>query len=436
MEMKKIFFISIVLSVIQFAQTKELTLDESLRIGLQNSRQIKISESVLRSSDEKITEYSSQMLPKLSLSAGYTYMNLNDPTEIGFGPFLMTVKNPFTLYGMQLSIQQPIFTGFQLSSLKSSAENIYEAMSSDHQKNINNKAFEIYSAYWNLFKTQKQVELIEERMTSLDEDLRRTKDFVDNGLATMNDYLRIELQVSNTRLQLIDAKNAREISRAAFNQSIGFPLNDSTKIDSDLVFHQPDYPEYEELIMEAENNRQELKSMEFKILAGEDKISAANSNWWPKLYASGNFLLYNVNAETFSMENEKLQAWFAGLSLSWDLWNWGNTSSKSAQAEEEVLQNRESLELLKEQIEIEVYNTYLALNSNAEKIKVSQLAVLSAEENFRIVNEKYEHQLATANDLIDAEVALLNSRSMLTISQADFELVKVRLNLAIGRKIY
>lgn len=436
MEMKKIFFISIVLSVIQFAQTKELTLDESLRIGLQNSRQIKISESVLRSSDEKITEYSSQMLPKLSLSAGYTYMNLNDPTEIGFGPFLMTVKNPFTLYGMQLSIQQPIFTGFQLSSLKSSAENIYEAISSDHQKNINNKAFEIYSAYWNLFKTQKQVELIEERMTSLDEDLRRTKDFVDNGLATMNDYLRIELQVSNTRLQLIDAKNAREISRAAFNQSIGFPLNDSTKIDSDLVFHQPDYPQYEELVMEAENNRQELKSMEFKILAGEDKISAANSNWWPKLYASGNFLLYNVNAETFSMENEKLQAWFAGLSLSWDLWNWGNTSSKSAQAEEEVLQNRESLELLKEQIEIEVYNTYLALNSNAEKIKVSQLAVLSAEENFRIVNEKYEHQLATANDLIDAEVALLNSRSMLTISQADFELVKVRLNLAIGRKIY
>lgn len=85
MDMKKIVFITIILSVIQFAQTKELTLDESLRIGLQNSRQIKISESVLRSSDEKITEYSSQMLPKLSLSAGYTYMNLNDPTEIGFG---------------------------------------------------------------------------------------------------------------------------------------------------------------------------------------------------------------------------------------------------------------------------------------------------------------------------------------------------------------
>lgn len=434
--MKKIIFISLILSVIQFAQTKKLTIEESLQIGLQNSRQIKISESVLRSSDEKITEYSSQMLPKLSLSAGYTYMNLNDPAEIGFGPFPMEVKNPFTLYGMQLSIQQPIFTGFQLSSQKSSAENNYEAMNSEHQKNINSKAFEIYSAYWNLFKAQKQVELIEEYTHSLDEDLRKTKDFVDNGLATMNDYLKLELQDANTMLQLIDAKNTREVARATFNKVIGLPLNDSTEIETSFISPQPTEFNYEELMIEAANTRLELKSMEFKILSGEDRITAANSNWWPKLYASGNFFLYNVNAETFSMDNEKLQLWFAGLSLSWDLWNWGYTSSKSAQAEEDVLQNKESLELLKEQIEIEVYNAYLTLNSNIEKIKVSQFAVLSAQENFRITKDKYDYQLATTNDIIDAEVDLLNSQTKLTIVQADYELAKVKLDLVVGRRIY
>jgi outer membrane protein len=434
--MKKIIFILLVFAVILSAQDKKLTLEESLQIGLGNSRQIKISESLLRSSDEKVTEYASQMLPKLSLSAGYTYMNLNEPTEIGLGPFPTTVKNPFYLYGMQLSIQQPIFTGFQLSSLANSAENNYEAMSSEHQKNINNKAFEIYSAYWNFFKAQKQVELIEEYTHSLDEDLRKTKDFVDNGLATTNDYLKLELQASNTMLQLIDAKNNREIARATFNKSIGLPLTDSTEIETNLVLPQSTDFTHDELMIEAVNNRQEFRSMEFKILAGEERITAANSNWWPKLYASGNFFLYNVNAETFSMENEKLQAWFAGLSLSWDLWNWGYTSSKSAQAEEEVLQSKESLELLKEQIEIEVYNAYLNLNSNIEKIKVSQFAVLSAEENFRITKDKYDYQLATTNDLIDAEVELLNSKTKLTISQADYELAKVKLDLAVGRRIY
>ncbi len=434
--MKKIFFISLIVSVVMSAQDKKLTLEESLQIGLQNSRQIKISESVLRSSDEKVSEYTSQMLPKLSLSAGYTYMNLNEPTEIGLGPFPATVKNPFYLYGMQLSIQQPIFTGFQLSSLKSSAKNNYEAMSSEHQKNINKKAFEIYTAYWNLFKTQKQVELIEEYTHSLDEDLRKTKDFVDNGLATMNEYLKLELQAANTMLQLIDAKNNREIARATFNNSIGFPLNDSTEIETSLILPQAQTMNYDELMLDAINSREELKSLEFKIKSGEDRITAANSDWWPKLYASGNFYLYNVNAETFSMDNERLQLWFAGLSLSWDLWNWGYTSSRSAQAEEEVLQSRESLELLKEQIEIEVYNAYLVLNSNVEKIKVSQFAVLSAQENYRITKDKYDYQLATTNDLIDAEVDLLNSQTKLTIAQTEYELAKVRLDLVVGKRIY
>jgi len=131
--MKKILFISLLLSFLSFAQSKKLTLDECLQIGLQNSRQIKISESVLRSSDEKVTEFTSQMLPKLSLSAGYTYMNVNNPTELGLGPAPIQVQNPFYLYGMQLSIQQPIFTGFQLSSSRSASKNTYEAISFEHK---------------------------------------------------------------------------------------------------------------------------------------------------------------------------------------------------------------------------------------------------------------------------------------------------------------
>lgn len=434
--MKKVLFISLLLSFLSFGQSKKLTLDECLQIGLQNSRQIKISESVLRSSDEKVTEFTSQMLPKLSLSAGYTYMNVNNPTELGLGPAPIQVQNPFYLYGMQLSIQQPIFTGFQLSSSRSASKNTYEAISFEHQKNINNKAYEIYSAYWNLFKAQKQVELIEEYTKSLDEDLRKTKNFVDNGLATMNDYLKLELQASNVMLQLIDAKNNRDISRASFNKVIGFPLNDSTEIETKLVLPETQEFEFTELIEQAMSNRNELKSVEFKIEAGKEMVSAANSGWWPKLYASGNFYLYNVNAETFSLDNQELQMWFAGLSLSWDLWNWGYTSSKAAQAEEEVLQNRESLELLKEQIQIEVYNTYLNLISNTEKIKVSQFAVLSAEENYRTTKEKYDYQLATTNDLIDAEVEVLDAKTKLAFSNADYELAKAKLEVTIGNRIY
>ena len=434
--MKRIFFLIILLPLLLFAQSKKLTIEESIKIGLANSSLIKISESNLRSSDAKITEATSKMFPKLSLSAGYTYMNLNDPKEIGLGPVGMEVINPFYLYGMQLSIQQPLFTGFQISSSRSAAENSYEAMNFEHQKNINNKALEIYSAFWNFFKAQKQYELTEEYLTSLKDNLKQTKDFLDNGLVTMNDYLKIKVQVSNAEVSLIDAKNNMEIARASFNKSLGIPLSKPTEITANYSSLQQQTYEYQDLLNEALNNRNELKSLEFNIKAGEDRVTAVNSGWWPKLYASGNFFLYNANAETFSIDNEKLQAWFVGLSLNWDLWDWGYTSSQSAQAEESVLQSEESLKLLREQIELETYNAYLNLNSQKAKINVSQLAVESAEENLRLTQQKYDYNLATSNDLIDAEVGVLDSKTKLAFSNADYELAKVKLEVTIGQKIY
>lgn len=434
--MKRILLLTFLIPILLFAQSKKLTIEESVRIGLENSSLIKISESNLRSSDAKITEATSRMFPKLSLSAGYTYMNLNDPKEIGLGPVGMEVINPFSLYGMQLSIQQPLFTGFQISSSRSAAENTYEAMSFEHQKNINNKALEIYSAFWNFFKAQKQYELTQEYLTSLKDNLNQTKDFLDNGLATMNDYLKIKVQVSNAEVALIDAKNNMEIARASFNKSLGIPLSDSMQIDASYTSTQEQSFEYQDLLNNALNNRDELKSLEYNIKAGEDRITTANSGWWPKLYASGNFFLYNATAKTFGIEDEKLQAWFVGLSLNWDLWDWGYTSSQSALAEESVLQGEESLKLLKEQIELETYNAYLNLNSQKEKIYVSQLAVESAEENLRLTQEKYDYNLATSNDLIDAEVEVLDAKTKLAFSKADYEMAKVKLEVTVGNRIY
>lgn len=434
--MKRIFLITTLIPFLLFAQSKVLTIEESIQIGLVNSSLLKISESNLRSADAGITEASSRMLPQLSLSAGYTYMNLNDPKEIGLGPVGMEVINPFSLYGMQLSIQQPLFTGFQISSSRSAAENNYEAVSYEHQRNLNNKALEIYTAFWNLFKAKKQYELTQEYLISLKDNLEQTKNFLDNGLATMNDYLKMKVQVSNAEVSLIDTKNNMEIARASFNKAIGLPLSEQTDIDVSTTSFQQDTAEYQTLLNSALNKRDELKSLDYRIKAGEDLVTAANSGWWPKLYASGNFFLYNVNAETFSIEDEKLQAWFVGLSLSWDLWDWGYTSSQSAQAEERVLQNQESLKLLKEQIELETYSAYLNLNSQKEKINVSQLAVESAEENLRLTQQKYDYNLVTSNDLIDAEVELLDAKTKLAFSNADYELAKAKLEVTIGNKIY
>jgi len=426
--MKKIIILNLVFAVVLFAQEKRLSLEESLNIGLENSKEIKISKSKLISSEEKITEVGSQMFPKLTLGAGYTNVNVVEPETFGLVPGNPAqIKNPFYTYGLNLSLQAPIFTGFQLSSLKGAAELNNKAVQNDLQNTINQKALGIHTAYWNLYKAEKSVELIHQSLSSLRQKLKDTEQFLDNGLVTKNDLLKLKVQVSKAELNLIDAKNKQEVARALLNKTIGFPLNEQTKIKTDVLIDPISAYRYDELLSEAMINRNELKSLGYRIEAGEENITAANSGWWPKLYAVGSYYYYNINAETFNINDQNLQLWYLGLSLSWDLWDWGYTSSKSTQAEQEVLQGKEQMNLLKEQIELEVYNNYLSLIS--EKVE-------SAGENYRLTEDKYNNQLETSTDLIIAQTELFDAKTQLAISIADYELAKTRLEIAVGRKVY
>jgi outer membrane protein TolC len=128
--------------------------------------------------------------------------------------------------------------------------------------------------------------------------------------------------------------------------------------------------------------------------------------------------------------------WDIGVTLNWDIWDWGMTSSKTTQAEELSIQTQSTLEKMNDNIEVEVYQSYLNLIKAKEKVEVSKLTLEQSFENYRITSEKYNEQLATSTDLIDAEVTELQSATNLTSSLVEYNLAKVRLERAIGRKIY
>ena len=57
--MKKFLIVSLILTTGLWAQEKIFTLEESLETGLKNSKELKISQSKVISSDAKITEVGS-----------------------------------------------------------------------------------------------------------------------------------------------------------------------------------------------------------------------------------------------------------------------------------------------------------------------------------------------------------------------------------------
>lgn len=438
--MQKLVIISLMLTALIYPQAKKLTLTESLELGFQNSKELKISKSKLISSDAKISEVNSQFFPQLKFFANYTRLSDNVPpfeVRVPFSPLPIKISDPIPdNYNLKFSFQQPLFTGFKLLASKKAANYNRDAAQLDYAKDKNEVAFLIINAFWNYYKVQEVRNLIDETLKQIGQHLNDTKNFLDNGMATENDYLKLEVLYSNTKLQLIEANNNVDIARAVFNKSLGLPLESKTEISIEDISIVPVDFNINKLFSEAKANRDELKSLAYKVKASEENVTAAKSGWFPSIFLTGNYYYSNPNPRFQPPVAYFNNTWDAGITLTWDLWNWGLTSSQTTQAEESMLQAKTTLESLTDAVEIDVYKSYLNLLKSKEKVDVSRLSLKQASENYRITSEKYDAHLATSTDLIDAEVSQLQAATNLKTALVEYELATVSLNKSLGRIIY
>ncbi len=438
--MKKMIFISLMMMSILYPQNQKLTLKESIELGLKSSKDLKISISKLNSSDAKISEINSMFLPQFKFIANYTRLSNNiPPFEVvtPFSPMPIKISEPILdNYSLRLSFQQPLFTGLKLLSSKKAANYNYTATEFEYSKDKNEAAFNIHSAFWNYYKTEQIKDLLLNNLKQIENHLNDTKNFLDNGLATQNDYLKLQVQYSNTKLLLIEAENNLDIARAVFNKAVGLPLESPTEISTEELTVREFDLNVTDLINEAKSNRADIESLTLRLQAAYANITSARADWFPSIFLTGNYYYSNPNSRLQPLRTEWKDTWDLGVTLSWDIWNWGLTSAQTTQAEELSVQTQTSLEKLNDMIEVEVYQNYLSVVRSKEKVDVSKLSLEQASENYRITTEKYNVQLATSTDLIDAEVSELLAATNLNTALVDYEIARTRLEKSLGRKIY
>ena len=435
----KILIISFIIASIIYGQNKKYSLDEIIQLGIQNSKTLIISDAKVLSASAKVKEINSQRLPQLKFNASYMRLSDVPPFEISmsFLPNPIRIQDAIlNTYNLKLSLQQPIFTGFKLSSLNEAANYNLESAELDHIKEMNEETFKIISAFWNVYKIENANKIVEENIKSLEAHLKDSRNFLENDLITKNDILKLEVQKSSVQLKQIELNNSLEVAKALLNKTIGNNITDNIEITSgEINFNKVNF-DFNDLLNEAKSNRLEIKSLAKKLSAGEEQLSASKSSWYPSVFFVSDFYYSRPNQRIFPMKDRFDDTWDVGISLSWDVWNWGYNSSQSQQAESNLIQLETSKAQLEDAVEIDVYNTFLQLQSAMKKVELNKLTVEQAEENYRITNDKYLEQLVSSTDLIDAETSKFSSQTELLNSLVDYELAKIKLDKAVGKKLY
>ena len=435
--MKRSLLLLMLLPVVSLAgQGPGLTLDDAIAAGLSQSRTLRASAARADAAEARAGEARTARLPMLKGEASYRRLSEVDPFQIQLpGSTKPTVISPVVLdnSSFRVSLQQPLFTGFRISNSIESAERGAEAAGWD---NVNDRAdlvLAITSAYWSLYQMREVERFAGENVARLDRYLGDARKLMQAGLATRNDVLKIEVQLSNAHLAQIDAENDARLAAMNLNTLLSRPVDMPVELLSkpaDDLLTSP--PPADSLTRAALAGRADLQAWRARVEASRAGVAAARAGWWPQLALSGNYVYARPNSRIFPVKDEFQGTWDVGVALSMDLWNWGMTARQTEAAEAAVRQQEYLSAQMEDAVALEVNRAALQMNRARQRAEVAALALGQAEEQSRTTEQRFSTGLATATDLLDAEVALQQAKTTQSGARVESEIARARLTRALG----
>ena len=404
-----------------------LSLQEAVKLGIENSKNLKIDQAKIEESTANLLEAKNRQLPEFKVSGTYMYLPLKPNVDIkipgvaGGGPAVSQV-----LYG-SANLSVPIYSGGRIKYGIQSAQYLVEASKLTSENDKNAIAYNISQAYNNLFKASQVVQLLQENLAS---SQKRDQSFIkleNNGVIARNDRLKAQLQTSNIELQLMEAQNNYSIANINMDLLLGLPDNTEIEVDSNYIgaddLGKPD----DYYLNLARENRKDLQALDLQRKAAALGTKSAKAENLPSLALTGGYvaadipkLLTITNAVNF------------GVGLSYNLSNiWKKNSSlmQSKAREQELAANND---LLNDNVTLEVKRDYQNDLYAHKKIDVYQKALEQAEENYRITLNKYNAGLETITNLLDADTARITANVNVVTSKADAALAHKKLLQTTG----
>lgn len=408
-------------------EKKKMSLKEAIELVLTNSNEAALANTKVATSKLELETMKNNQYPSVKISGQYLHLtSANVTSNISSGTASSTPLEVSQLLLGQANVSMPIFSGFKLQNSISASESLYKAQTFSASHTKEELAQEVVELFATLYKSQEMVKLFEENLKSAQQ---RTSDFsamVDNGLLARNDLLKSQLQESTIQLSLDTAiKNVNVVN---YQLATLLKLKENTIIDIDIETVKSDMAKNQLLTIEAKRN--DLEALNFQEKASESGIKIAKSGYYPSLALVGGYIALDLK-DVLTVSN----AMNIGVGLSYDLASIFKNGKEVKLAKSRTEQTKQSIAILTDRIKEETQQAQENYSLSLKQNKTYILAVEQSAENFRIVKDKYDNNLSTTNDLLEADVQQLQSKINLALSQADIALKYYQLQFASGKLI-
>ncbi len=413
-------------------QPMKLSMEQCRDMALTTSEELKQADNRLRQAelDDKIA--ATARLPKIEGSATGAYV-LPDIEMTG-----MELAMRGT-YMAGLTLTQPIYTGGKISAGRQMARLGRQIADQQLRMTRMDVLVDADNAYWSYIAVRRKVRMLESYSTQMDTIYKQTSSAVAAGMAIENDLLRIEAKRTEIEYQLQRARNGADLCRMALCNVIGAPLD--TAIEPTDTTFNIESPTAMSLDIA---RRPEVGLLEKQIDVNMQRIRDARSEMLPTVgLSAGNSYYGNNKLKGFAdMGNGTTVPYtqefrdgigIAMLAVKIPIFHWGESRKKMHKARYELDNSQLELQRNMRLMSIEAQQAVQNVEDGYRMIHTAESGLRQAEENLRVMRNRYAAAMSPLTDLLDAQSQWQQAQSNLIEAQTQYMIYRTDYLRATGQ---
>lgn len=405
-------------------QGKLLTIEDAVRIGLENHPRIRAARERIGSQEAILGQQMSAYYPTINFNNSYRTSNTSGTSG--------TSASAVDTYTSQANLNLTLYNFGKREGTVQAARETLGATQEDFSTTAQDVVLSVKQAYYTYLTTQALVRVSQETVRNRELLVRQAQGFYEVGTRARIDVARAEANLFTARADLIGSENSVKIAWVTLRNAMGSPRLPEQPVAQDS-------PEVE-LSMNlaaarsiAFDSRTELRSFEAQRRASDQLIATARRGHLPDIVFDAFYGRRNSSGggeSTFPLQ----PAWQAQVSLNIPIFDGFRTTNRV----EETLHNyytiRAQEEERRQQIALEVEQSYLRVVETQERIIATESATRAAKENLDLAQGRYQVGVGSIIEVTDAETLYTDAQTNYVRTLYDYKIADAQLARAMGDK--
>ena len=414
---------------------KTLTLEECLKLGIENNLSLEGSRNEMRKAKHLLSENRAKLWPQISAVAGFND-NFNPPVSVtdgsAYGNLYNVTKTLQYNASAGLQLQMPLYNQTVYTAVDI-ARTLNELNRLSYEKAREDLMMQISKMYYLGQNTMEQLTLIQENMVRLRELRDITLAFFDNGMAMEVDVKRVNINLENQQVQYDNAKSM-----------LAQQLN--------LLKYVMDYPAEEEITLTpVDTERMQSASLtglrsdlyELQLLQSQEKLAGQQKDlirqgYLPSLTLTGSWM--------YSAYTDKARHWFhsgpsnhwypstgLGITLRVPIFDGFDKRARIRKAQIDQENAKLNYENTLKNMQTQYLNATNELMNNQRNFKKQKDNYLLAEDVYQVTTDRYREGIASMTEVLQDEMRMSEAQNNYLSAHYNYQVANLALLKLTGQ---